>query len=116
MTDRVFVDTNVLIYAHDLDAGLQHDQAVSIVSGLWEKGNGIISVQVLQEFYVNVTRKISVWKGTFVQSVRGQFHNEFDRSVSDPRRASSGIGKSRKPPTDARHYALFESEINKPNR
>jgi predicted nucleic acid-binding protein len=59
MTDRVFVDTNVLIYAHDLDAGLKHDRAVSIVSGLWVKENGILSVQVLQEFYVNVTRKIS---------------------------------------------------------
>ena len=59
MTGRVFVDTNVLIYAHDLDAGLKHNRAVSIVSDLWEKENGILSVQVLQEFYVNVTRKIS---------------------------------------------------------
>ena len=59
MTDRVFVDTNVLIYAHDLDAGLKHNRAVSIVSDLWEKENGILSVQVLQDFYVNVTRKIS---------------------------------------------------------
>ena len=59
MTDRVFVDTNVLIYAHDLDAGMKHDRAISIISGLWEKQNGIISVQVLQEFYVNATRKIS---------------------------------------------------------
>ena len=59
MTEKVFVDTNVLIYAHDLDAGMKHAQAVSVVSNLWEKENGIISVQVLQEFYVNATRKIS---------------------------------------------------------
>ena len=59
MTDRVFVDTNVLIYAHDLDAGLKHDRAASIVADLWEKESGVISVQVLQEFYVNVTRKIA---------------------------------------------------------
>jgi predicted nucleic acid-binding protein len=59
MTDRVFVDTNVLIYAHDLDAGLKHDRAALIVADLWDKENGIISVQVLQEFYVNVTRKIA---------------------------------------------------------
>ena len=59
MTDRVFVDTNVLIYAHDLDAGMKHAQAVSIISDIWEKVSGIISVQVLQEFYVNATRKIS---------------------------------------------------------
>jgi hypothetical protein len=42
-------------------------------------------------------------------------HNEFDRSVSDPR-ASSGFGESRKPLTASSHYAIFESEINKPNR
>jgi predicted nucleic acid-binding protein len=59
MTDRFFVDTNVLIYAHDLDAGLKHDRAALIVADLWEKENGIVSVQVLQEFYVNVTRKIA---------------------------------------------------------
>ena len=59
MIERVFVDTNVLIYAHDLDAGSKHDRAAAILSDLWEKENGIVSVQVLQEFYVNVTRKIS---------------------------------------------------------
>jgi len=58
MTDRVFVDTNVLIYAHDLDAGPKRERAVSVISDLWEKESGIISVQVLQEFYVTVTRKI----------------------------------------------------------
>ena len=40
MTGRVFVDTNVLIYAHDLDAGLKHDRAAAIVADLWEKENG----------------------------------------------------------------------------
>jgi len=57
-----------------------------------------------------------MWKGTFVQSVPGQFHNEFDMSVSDLRRASTGIGESRKLLTDARHYALFDFEDNRPNR
>ncbi len=58
MKDRVFVDSNVLIYAHDLDAGDKHLRAVEVVRGLWEHRNGIVSTQVLQEFYVNVTRKI----------------------------------------------------------
>ena len=58
MKDKVFVDSNVLIYAHDLDAGDKHLRAVEIVRGLWENRNGIVSTQVLQEFYVNVTRKI----------------------------------------------------------
>jgi len=73
MTDRVFVDTNVLIYAHDLDAGAKHDRASSIVAELWEKENGVISVQVLQEFYVNVTRKIP--KPMTPASARGIIRN-----------------------------------------
>lgn len=56
--DKVFVDSNVLVYAHDLDAKERHDRAVGIVRDLWESRNGALSTQVLQEFYVNVTRKI----------------------------------------------------------
>ena len=58
MSDKVFVDTNVLVYAHDLDAGERHDIAVRLVSELWESRTAVISTQVLQEFYVNATRKI----------------------------------------------------------
>ncbi|ADE14979.1 PilT domain-containing protein [Nitrosococcus halophilus Nc 4] len=58
MSDRFFIDTNVLIYAYDLDAGAKHLKAASIVKTCWEQRNGLISTQVLQEFYVNVTRKI----------------------------------------------------------
>lgn len=58
MTGRVFVDTNILIYAHDLDAGHKHEIASALVERLWETGEGAMSTQVLQEFYVNVTRKI----------------------------------------------------------
>jgi predicted nucleic acid-binding protein len=58
MKEKVFVDTNILIYAHNLDAGVKHDIAVSVIEGLWEKETGVLSTQVLQEFYVNVTRKI----------------------------------------------------------
>jgi predicted nucleic acid-binding protein len=59
MTDKVFVDTNILVYAHDLDASNKHDQATEIVSQLWESRNGVLSTQVLQEFYVTLTRKVS---------------------------------------------------------
>ncbi|MBW2646795.1 MAG: PIN domain-containing protein [Deltaproteobacteria bacterium] len=58
MKDKIFVDTNILIYAHDLDAGPKHDVAASIIEELWGNENGVISTQVLQEFYVNVTKKI----------------------------------------------------------
>ncbi len=58
-TDRVFVDTNVLIYAHDLDAGDKREQARRLLADLWASGQGVLSTQVFQEFYVNVTRKIA---------------------------------------------------------
>jgi predicted nucleic acid-binding protein len=52
-----FVDTNVLVYAHDKSAGRRHDVAKKLVRRLWESGRGGPSVQVLQEFYVTVTKK-----------------------------------------------------------
>ena len=58
MKGKAFVDTNILIYAYDLDAGPKHDKAASILKNMWEAETGVISTQVLQEFYVNVTRKI----------------------------------------------------------
>ncbi len=58
MSDRTFVDTNVLVYAHDVDAGARHAVASRLVAELWEAREAVISTQVLQEFYVNATRKI----------------------------------------------------------
>lgn len=53
-----FVDTNVLIYAEDRDAKERHERARDLVLELWDTRDGVVSVQVLQEFYVNVTRKL----------------------------------------------------------
>jgi predicted nucleic acid-binding protein len=58
MNDKTFVDTNVLVYAHDLDAGEKHSIANGVISDLWESGNGVISTQVLQELYVTLTKKV----------------------------------------------------------
>jgi predicted nucleic acid-binding protein len=55
---RTFVDTNILIYAHDIDAGRKHDIAKAALRDLWTERTGVLSTQVLQEFYVNATRKI----------------------------------------------------------
>lgn len=57
-SDRTFVDTNILIYAHDVDAGRKHEIAKHLLRTLWEERAGMLSTQVLQEFYVNATRKI----------------------------------------------------------
>ena len=53
-----FVDTNVLVYAEDRDAKAKHDVARDLIVELWDDRNGVLSVQILQEFYVNVTRKL----------------------------------------------------------
>lgn len=58
MSDKTFVDTNVLIYAHDVDAKVKHESAKRVLRELWSDRTGVLSMQVLQEFYVNVTRKI----------------------------------------------------------
>lgn len=55
----VFVDTNILVYAHNADAGVKRDRAIGKLRQLWEDDTGRLSVQVLQEFYVNVTRKLA---------------------------------------------------------
>jgi predicted nucleic acid-binding protein len=54
---KIFVDTNVLVYAHDTDAGSRHDSAKALLAELWDNRSGSLSTQVLQEFYAVVTRK-----------------------------------------------------------
>lgn len=54
-----FVDTNVLLYAYDRSAGRRHERAADLVGALGAQRSGAISVQVLQEWYVNATRKIA---------------------------------------------------------
>ena len=57
MSDKYFVDTNILIYAHDTSAGVKHDRAKGLVEKLWRDRSGVVSTQVLQELAVNVRRK-----------------------------------------------------------
>jgi predicted nucleic acid-binding protein len=57
--DLTFIDTNVLVYAYNADAGHKHQTAKSVVVGLWNSRSGAMSTQVLQEFYVTTTRKIA---------------------------------------------------------
>jgi predicted nucleic acid-binding protein len=58
MSARAFVDTNVLVYAHDSGSAARHDRAKALVSRLWHERSGVISTQVLQELYVNL-RKVA---------------------------------------------------------
>jgi len=58
MPDRVFVDTNVLVYSRDASEPRKQNQAIVWMKHFWGTGNGRVSFQVLQEFYVTVTEKL----------------------------------------------------------
>ena len=58
MTDRVFVDTNVLVYSRDASEPPKQKQAMAWMSRLWSERIGRLSFQVLNEFYVTVTHKL----------------------------------------------------------
>ena len=57
MSDKAFVDTNILVYAHDRAGGERHRIARRLIERLWGERTGVLSTQVIQEFYVNVRRK-----------------------------------------------------------
>jgi predicted nucleic acid-binding protein len=53
-----FVDTNILVYAHDKGQRDRHEVAKSTLQRLWNTDTGALSTQVLQEFYSVATRKL----------------------------------------------------------
>ncbi len=55
---KIFVDTNVLVYAHDVTAGRKQEVARDAVRELWNAETGVVSTQVLQELFVSLTQKI----------------------------------------------------------
>lgn len=58
MNGKCFVDTNILVYARDSGAGTKHVQAIALMHELWASRTGRLSVQVLNEYFVTVTRKL----------------------------------------------------------
>lgn len=59
MNAKIFVDTNILLYAHDLDAGHKRQIAADLLRSLAATRSGVLSMQVLQEFYTTATRKLA---------------------------------------------------------
>jgi predicted nucleic acid-binding protein len=57
MNDKAFVDTNIIVYAHDLVSGIKNERARALIEKLWSTGGGVLSTQVLQELCVNLRRK-----------------------------------------------------------
>jgi predicted nucleic acid-binding protein len=60
MNARSFFDTNVLVYADDKDAPVKQRRALGLVAEHRRTGTGVVSLQVLQEYFVTVTRKLQV--------------------------------------------------------
>jgi predicted nucleic acid-binding protein len=58
MTDPVFVDSNILVYARDANEPRKQPLAAELLRQLWRERSGRLSMQVLSEFYVTVTRKL----------------------------------------------------------
>jgi len=58
MSGKIFVDTNILLYARDAGQPQKFATARGWMDALWRSQNGRLSFQVLQEFYVNVTQKL----------------------------------------------------------
>lgn len=58
MSDNIFVDTNILLYARDASEPEKQAVAAQRLDQLWDGQNGKLSVQVLNEYFVNVTRKL----------------------------------------------------------
>lgn len=55
-----FVDTNIVVYSHALDAGERHTLSVALMKKLSTDGSGVLSTQVLVEFYNITTRKLKM--------------------------------------------------------
>jgi predicted nucleic acid-binding protein len=58
MSDKYFVDTNILMYAHDPSAGEKHERARELVEEMWRDRTGVVSTQVLQVLSVNLRKKV----------------------------------------------------------
>ncbi len=69
MAEKYFVDTNILIYAHDRSTDIKHERARQLIECLWTSGEGVLSTQVLQELCVNLRRKVA--KPVPVDELRG---------------------------------------------
>ncbi|HSU39496.1 MAG TPA: PIN domain-containing protein [Polyangiaceae bacterium] len=60
MTERTFIDTNVLVYADDASAGAKRERALAVLAALVGASQAVVSTQVLQEYFVVATRKLGV--------------------------------------------------------
>jgi len=60
LTRRVFLDTNILVYADDWDSGVRREKARAILENVFSDRTGVVSTQVLQEYFAVATRKLKI--------------------------------------------------------
>ena len=71
---KVFLDTNILIYTLDSHDQLKQDRSRSLLRTIQDKNNGVISTQIMQEFYVVATKRLSV-KAQIAKNILHSFEN-----------------------------------------
>jgi predicted nucleic acid-binding protein len=76
MNARSFFDTNILVYADDKSAGPKQSRALDLVEEHRRDGTGVVSLQVLQEYFVTVTQKLKV--NSTVARRKVEILSEFD--------------------------------------
>jgi predicted nucleic acid-binding protein len=81
MNARSFFDTNVLIYADDKAAPAKQRRAVELVAEHRRNRTGVVSLQILQEYFVTVTRKLQVEAGIARRKV--ELLAEFDVAIPE---------------------------------
>jgi predicted nucleic acid-binding protein len=81
MSVRSFLDTNVLVYADDKAAPAKRRRAVELVAEHRRAGTGVVSLQVLQEYFVAATRKLGVDAATARRKV--ELLSELDVAAPD---------------------------------
>ena len=81
MSARSFFDTNVLVYADDKSSPAKQRRAVELVAEHRRAGTGVVSLQVLQEYFVASTRKLKVDPAVARRKV--ELLSEFDVAAPD---------------------------------
>lgn len=93
MSDRAFLDSNILVYSIDERDKRKQDIARELIIGLINKNSCHISTQVLQEFYNVATKKLACTKENAKQFVE-QFANAFSIYINEPKDIIEGINVS----------------------
>lgn len=68
---KVFLDTNILVYSLDQSDAGKREKCRGLIKRLTSENSGVISTQVMQEFFVATTAKLGADRGCQVNCVTG---------------------------------------------